>query len=133
MAVPTIKLDRNGFFIGLGYGIMDMKGGHYNMEWEDYQAKLQQINNPDTDAETRAMLYTEITEDYSNQLATIQETNERLTRIKETNDKLVKANTHLTLSVGDSFAPPSHVVEQEKKNELKGLTLEQLLERKRAK
>lgn len=103
------------------------------MEWDEYQAKLQQINNPDTDAETRAVLYTEITEDYSSKLATIQETNEYLAKIKETNEKLVKANTHLTLSVGDSFAPPSHVVEQEKKNELKGLTLEQLLERKRDK
>ena len=106
------------FFIVLGYGIMRMKGGYYNMEWEDYQAKLQQINNPDTDAETRAMLYTEITEDYSQQLATIQQTNEQLAKIQETNEKLVKANTHLTLSVGDSFAPPSHVIEQEKKNEL---------------
>ena len=113
------------------YGIMRMKGAYYNMEWEDYQAKLQQINNPETDAETRAMLYTELTEDYSSQINTIQQTNEHLARIQETNEKLVKANTHLTLSVGDSFAPPSHVVEQEKKNELKGLTLEQLLERKR--
>ena len=40
------------------------------MEWAEYQEKLQQINNPETDAETRAMLYTEITEDYSQQLAT---------------------------------------------------------------
>lgn len=112
---------------------MEMKGGYYNMEWEEYQAKLQQINNPDTDAETRAVLYTEMTEDYSSTIATIQSTNEELNKIKEDNSKLVKANTHLTLSVGDSFAPPSHVIEQDKKNELKGLTLEQLLERKKDK
>lgn len=115
----------------MGYGIMDMKGGYYNMEWAEYQEKLQQINNPETDAETRALLFTELTEDYSSQINTIQSTNDELNRIKEDNSKLVKANTHLTLSVGDSFAPPSHVIEQEKKNELKGLTLEQLLERKR--
>lgn len=103
------------------------------MEWEEFQGKMQRLNNPETDADERAVLFTELTEDYSNQINTIQQTNEQLAKIQETNDKLVKANTHLTLSVGDSFAPPSHVIEQEKKNELKGLTLEQLLERKRVK
>ena len=101
------------------------------MEWEEYQEKMQRLNNPETDAEERAVLFTELTEDYSSQINTIQSTHEELNRIKEDNSKLVKANTHLTLSVGDSFAPPSHVIEQEKKKELKGITLDQLFAKKK--
>ena len=59
------------------------------MEWEEYQAKLQQINNPDTDAETRAMLYTEMTEDYSSKIATgFKKQRRDIKKIKKDNSKL---------------------------------------------
>lgn len=100
------------------------------MEWEEYQAMLQEMNSNDTTPDRRSELFTNLTTGYRSQLDSISQLNTDNERIKTENQQYSLANTRLTLALGETMSPPEAVQRQEQEKQNQNIRLSDILERK---
>lgn len=99
-------------------------------EWEEYQEHIGRLSENSNDPEVIAETITVLSEDYSGVIKEREQLNKTISEKDEMIDKLTKANTRLTLSVGDAFAPTERIKKKQESDELKNVSLKDIKERK---
>lgn len=100
------------------------------MEWEEFQAKMQEINTTELTPDRRSELFTELSTDYREQLDAINNLNTEVSRVTTENGQYSVANTKLTLALGGSLAPPEAVQRQQQEKQNQNIRFSDILERK---
>lgn len=99
-------------------------------EWEEYQEHINNLSENASDPVILAETITTLSEDYSNVIKERTQLERDISDKDEMISKLTQANTRLTLSVGDAFAPPETVRRKKENDELQNVTLDMIKERK---
>lgn len=99
-------------------------------EWEEYQEHINKLSTASDDPEVIADTITVLSEDYSGVIKEREQLNEELSKKDEMIEKLTKANTKLTLSVGDAFAPNESLKKKKEIDELSNVSLDDIKGRK---
>lgn len=100
------------------------------MEWELYEGMVTGLHQHIDDPEVVATTIKSLSEDYASVINDYNKLQTDLQAKEERIRKLSDANTELTLSAVNSFAPPDSVRKKKESDELRGVTLDMIRERK---
>lgn len=100
------------------------------MEWEMFESRLAELTTGVDNPETVGNFVTSMSEQYSNDIKEHETMQERISQLEKDNERLSNANTELILKAPNSFAPPESQQRKKQMDELKDVSVKDILERK---